>query len=78
MAFIAGPVPQVRDLSEALSLIWDLFQALEAESGVLVVPELHAEPKAIEGLVVYADGTDWDPGAGVGLYRFGGGVWVKI
>jgi hypothetical protein len=31
---------------------------------------LHAEPaKTRAGMVVYADGTDWDPGSGEGIYR---------
>lgn len=31
---------------------------------------LHAEPeKRQAGMIVYADGTDWDPGSGEGLYR---------
>lgn len=31
------------------------------------------------GLVVYADGTQWNPGGGEGLYRYSlGGTWVKV
>lgn len=34
--------------------------------------------KPREGMVVMADGTNWNPGSGVGLYRYTGGSWVKI
>lgn len=30
---------------------------------------LYAEPKYYAGMIVLADGTDWDPGSGEGLYR---------
>jgi hypothetical protein len=31
---------------------------------------LHAEPEKVSpGMVVLADGTDWDPGSGIGFYR---------
>lgn len=31
------------------------------------------------GLVVYADGTQWDPGSGEGIYRYSlSGSWVKV
>lgn len=31
-----------------------------------------------DGMVVYADGTDWNPGAGVGFYGYENGAWVKL
>ena len=40
---------------------------------------LHAEPaRPRDGMLVYADGTDWDPGAGGGLYFRHGGAWAKL
>lgn len=40
----------------------------------------YVEPtKRFAGLVVYADGTLWDPGAGEGIYRWSlGAAWVKV
>lgn len=32
--------------------------------------------KPEEGMLRYADGTNWDPGSGAGLYRYTSGVWV--
>lgn len=40
---------------------------------------LHVEPtKPREGMQVYADGTDWNPGSGAGLYVYKSGAWVKV
>lgn len=43
-------------------------------------PVLYAEPaKKFTGMVVYADGTTWDPGSGEGVYAYSsGGSWVKL
>jgi len=51
----------------------------EAVEGVLFTV-LHSEPKRPRaGLVVYADGSDWNPGSGEGQYRFNlAGSWVFI
>lgn len=40
---------------------------------------LHAEPlKPQDGQLVFADGVDWNPGGGGGLYQRVGGAWVKL
>lgn len=42
---------------------------------------LHAEPaKLFDGMVVNADGTDWNPGFGAGLYRYDSTLeqWVHL
>lgn len=40
---------------------------------------LHAEPdRPREGVIVYADGSDWDPGSGAGLYQYRSAAWVFV
>lgn len=40
---------------------------------------LYSEPvKPRAGLLVYADGTEWDPGSGAGVYVYSGSAWVKL
>ena len=41
---------------------------------------LHAAPERPRtGTIVYADGTDWDPGSGEGPYYYdSGGNWVAL
>src|SRR3990167_7620016 len=37
-----------------------------------------APTKPEEGLLRYADGTNWNPGSGAGLYRYTSGAWVLV
>lgn len=53
-------------LQEALNNLGDVQRALNVEP---------AKPR--EGDLRYADGSDWDPGSGAGLYRFTAGSWVR-
>lgn len=40
---------------------------------------LHAAPlKPREGDLACADGTDWNPGSGAGLYEYLSGAWSKL
>lgn len=49
-----------------------------AVDGVLLKP-VYAEPKKFrEGLTVLADGTQWNPGAGQGVYTYYAGSWKKL
>lgn len=35
-------------------------------------------PRVYEGLTVLADGTNWNPGAGQGVYTYYGAAWHKL
>lgn len=37
-----------------------------------------APPKPEDGMIVIADGTAWNPGAGAGAYERRAGAWVKL
>lgn len=37
-----------------------------------------APTKPRTGMVVLADGTNWNPGSGAGFYGYYGGAWVKL
>lgn len=58
------------------------LRQIAAEMQQLEVPQfriLHVEPaKRADGMVVYADGANWNPGSGAGLYERVAGVWVKL
>lgn len=43
-----------------------------------LVPQAVAPAKPSEGTVANADGTNWNPGGGAGLYQYLGGAWVKL
>jgi len=59
------------------------FQRVEQE---FVTPQefvqlrpLHKAPdRPRDGMVVCADGTDWNPGGGAGFYGYQGGTWNKL
>ena len=44
----------------------------------LLDPQYVAPAKPREGMVVLADGTSWNPGAGAGFYGYRGGAWRKL
>ena len=49
------------------------------EQPFMRLSQLDVEPdKPRNGMVVYADGTNWNPGSGEGVYAYEGGVWVKL
>lgn len=50
-----------------------------SETQVLELRPVHVEPtRPREGMIVFADGTDWNPGSGVGVYTFLAGSWSKL
>lgn len=47
----------------------------------VIFPTLHVPPEKFEpGMIVLADGADWDPGSGAGMYRRdeANSTWVFI
>jgi hypothetical protein len=45
----------------------------------VMLKTLHEAPVRLkEGMVVKADGTNWNPGSGAGIYAYVGGAWVKL
>lgn len=62
----------------------DLRQELERLRQVLDGPTLgslrldvrySAPQNPVAGMIVYADGTSWDPGSGEGIYAYYGSAW---
>lgn len=73
-------VPQEYDnawLAEELARI--AAQLSEFEIPTVRVTPIHVAPvRPREGMVVNADGTNWNPGGGAGLYQYLSGAWVKL
>lgn len=45
----------------------------------IVLDELNVAPsRPVAGLTVRADGTNWNPGSGQGVYTYYGGAWNKL
>lgn len=45
---------------------------------LVLAPQAVAPDKPREGMVANANGTNWNPGGGAGLYQRLGGAWVKL
>jgi len=81
--FVPGTPPQ-GDLASLRLFVESELQrlALDLEArtfdSVQLVERYSAPGKPREGLVVFADGTSWNPGSGRGVYVFSSAVWVKL
>jgi len=66
---------EVEQLNNVVRQMWTDVQDLKNS----LTTVLYAEPlKLYEGLFAFADGTEWDPGSGRGLYQYVLGSWVKL
>jgi hypothetical protein len=53
-----------------------IAQSFQAQAPFLLLKTLYVAPaKPREGLIVLADGTSWNPGAGAGFYGYRGAAW---
>jgi len=71
------------NFDEMREWVWNQFKRTEEEFNqgreAHYLKELHEEPnKLILGMTVLADGTDWNPGSGAGVYSYYGGAWHKL
>lgn len=56
-----------------------ILEALRAPRQEVMLSPLGAAPsKPRDGMLVYADGVNWNPGAGAGIYARQAGAWVKL
>jgi len=64
-------------LLDELRHISDAMSEIETDSALL--KEWNSVPDRVyNGLVVYADGTNWNPGSGRGVYAYENGSWLKL
>lgn len=63
-------------LSRELSAIADAIGG--RADRISLVPQAVAPGKPRTGDVAYANGTNWNPGGGAGVYVFNGTTWVKL
>lgn len=80
MAYTPENSPGLQGLPE---YIHREFLRISAEFGLIAEgrywePKARAPDKPREGQIVVADGTNWNPGAGKGVYEFKSGVWSKL
>ena len=78
----ANPYSNFSSFDQISQYLSDEFRRISAAfsaGGARSIDEEHVEPdKPYEGLTVLADGTNWDPGSGQGVYTYYGGAWNKL
>lgn len=80
MSYSPGIVPQEYDpnfLYEELQRISRAISEIERDY-IILIPQISEPLRKKEGMVINADGTNWNPGGGAGLYQYLSGVWVKL
>lgn len=58
-----------------------LAGALQAPSQLMALEISHAPPQRLPAdrvTLAFADGTNWNPGAGAGVYAYYSGTWNKL
>ena len=75
-----GPVPEkVEDLG--MYVVTELKRLGDTlfNQATFRLERMHAEPQRPRaGDIRFADGTDWNPGSGEGIYWFDGSSWTKM
>lgn len=76
----APPAHNLKELQPVLDWLMEELQAISRAAQETT--ELELRPSAREpefpreGMIVFADGTNWNPGSGAGEYIYQGGAWV--
>jgi hypothetical protein len=72
----------ITSLEELRQFLDEELRSIALEMGKVGVMQMDmqfvAPAKPREGMVLYADGTSFNPGAGRGLYEYRAGVWQKL
>lgn len=82
MAYVPDSPAEFKTIQDMLSFVSKEHEKIAIAIGQCLptqLTELHAEPaKLIDFMVVAADGTDWDPGSGQGVYTYYNAAWRKL
>lgn len=74
--------PPINNLEELQKWVEDELRLLAlalAETTALDLRPINAAPtRPRDGMIVYADGVNFNPGAGAGTYERRAGAWVKL
>jgi hypothetical protein len=83
--FRPGQPSTTNDPKKTIGYVQDVERrvrnALEGSNNFLSLTTLYAEPETrFSGMIVLADGAEWDPGSGAGLYRWieASSTWLPI
>lgn len=80
-SYVPGKVPSAPESLPSFlqSELMSIHKGFQSISEILRQKPLAVEPaKRSEGMLVYADGTNWNPGSGAGVYSYNGSGWVFL
>lgn len=82
MSYVPGVSPPIETLDELRRYMEEELKKISNEFSETRALELRssyvAPTRPRTGMIVSADGTSWNPGAGAGAYEYKGGAWVKL
>lgn len=82
MTYIPQQVPSLDSVEELRSWVQQEFfrvaQGAQISERVTFNILYAAPPDPVAGMLVFADGTTWNPGSGRGLYEYRTSSWVKL
>lgn len=82
MAYTPKPMSSISDLDGLRRYVEEELRSIALAASEQIAIDLRPvfrEPDHVrEGMIVFADGTSWNPGGGKGVYVYSGGAWVKL
>lgn len=82
MIYIPSRPPEIQSAEELRRYVEAEFLRISQtfqQQDILQLQVLHVEPqRPRDGMIAFADGTNWNPGAGAGAYERVGGAWSKL
>lgn len=82
MSFTPDPPPRTESVADVIEWARQQFERIaqsQVEQTSLELRPVNAPPsKPASGMIVSADGSDWDPTGTPGAHEYIGGVWVKL
>lgn len=81
MIYLPDSLPTTDDIAHLREYLYRELSRISAalQPDVLLLNVNHTEPvRPSEWTIAAADGVDWNPGAGRGLYVFADGTWRRI
>lgn len=82
MAYLPKVPPAKLDPASIMQYIQDelvaISRSLQEQTELQLVPRNVEPSRPREGMIVMADGVNWDPGSGKGAYLYSAGAWAFL
>lgn len=79
MHYSPGPIPSLDNIPLFLNQELRNIASALTSANTHGIDKTYVEPnKPYDGQIVYADGTNWNPGSGAGIYYYNGAIWKLL